>query len=298
MPITRYTKAPPIVKSYFNQLQQTVFTFEDIEHIFQNHIGKWILSVSTTESFAKQLVQSGILLTNEFRFGERTKPKVRFWKSMDDIYDVALSLVPNAYLSHVSALFLHGIIGIEPKQIYITSEQSKKEHKTDTNDLEQETINNAFSKPQRQTNSKCKYLGKTFFLLNGMFTERLGVITIGNKPITSIERTLLDMAVRPAYAGGAQEVLKAFINARNTVDIEVLINLLDSLNYTYPYYQSIGFYLEKAGYSDQQISKLKNRGKYIDFYLDYAIENPIYSKNWRLFYSQTLEKISRHKLQE
>jgi len=35
-----------------------------------------------------------------------------------------------------------------------------------------------------------------------------------------------------------------------------------------------------------------------DFYLDYAIENPIYSTDWRLFYPQNLEKISRHSLQD
>ena len=96
--------------------------------------------------------------------------------------------------------------------------------------------------------------------------------------------------MRPGYAGGVSEVLKAFVRAKDTVDVDVLVCFLDSINYTYPYYQSIGFYLEKAGYITHQIAKLKNREKFINFYLDYAIENPAYSENWKLFYPKKIER--------
>jgi len=56
--------------------------------------------------------------------------------------------------------------------------------------------------------------------------------------------------------------------------------------------------LEKAGYSTQQISELKNREKYVDFYLDYAMEGPVYSTDWRIFYPKKLEKIFKHSLQD
>ncbi len=190
----------------------------------------------------------------------------------------------------MSALFLHGIIRKPPRFIYITSEQREKVAKTLTSELEQDNIDNAFSKHHRQTNAKCSYKGIEITLLNGMFTNRTGVMNLSDKPTTSLERTLIDITVRPSYGGGATEVLKAFISAKDKIDADVLVSYLDRFDYTYPYYQSIGFYLEKAEYNTLQIPKLKKRKKFVDFYLDYAIEEPAYSKDWRLFYPKNLEK--------
>jgi len=289
-PISRFPKAPEPVREFFSKSSQKVFTLEELDLIFQEHITEWTLAVSNVEDFEKQLVQSNILRANKFEFEERIKSQIRFWLPSADIYDVALSLIPRTHLSHISALFLHGIIRKQPKFIYLTSEQSEKASKTLTSELEQDNIDYAFSKPLRQTNAKCKYSGKEIIVLNGMFTNKMGIISLSGKPVTSLERTLIDITVRPGYGGGVSEVLKAFINAKDIVDLDVLISLLDNINYTYPYYQSIGFYLEKAGYDALQVSKLKRREKFIDFYLDYVIENSAYSKEWGLYYPKKLER--------
>jgi predicted transcriptional regulator of viral defense system len=51
-------------------------------------------------------------------------------------------------------------------------------------------------------------------ILNGMYTDRLGVIEVlhnGAKiSVTDIERTLIDIVVRPGYSGGVSEVLSAY----------------------------------------------------------------------------------------
>jgi predicted transcriptional regulator of viral defense system len=289
-PISRFPKATEPVREFFSKSTQKVFTLEDLEFIFQEYMANWSLRVSTVEDFAKQLVQSNILKANKFEFEERIKSQTRFWSTKADTYDVAVSLIPRTHLSHRTALFLHNIIKTPPKSIYITSEQSQKVSKKTYSDLEQDNIDRAFSKQQRQTNAKCKYSGKEIIALNGMFTNRLGVISISGKPVTSLERTLIDITVRPTYGGGVSEVLKSFFNAKDNVDVDVLVSILDDINYTYPYYQSIGFYFEKAGYDSLQILKLKKRKKFVDFYLDYAMTNPTYSKDWRLFYPKQLEK--------
>jgi predicted transcriptional regulator of viral defense system len=290
MAISRLPKASETVREFFSKSTQKVFTLEELDFILQEYITKWALPVSNVEDFEKQLVQSNILRANEFHFEERIKSQIRFWSPKADIYDVAVSLIPRAHLSHITALFLLGIVRKPPKSIYITSEQSKKESSTHTSELEQDKIDYAFSKPQRQTNTKCRYSGKEIIALNGMFTNKAGIINISGKPVTSLERTLIDITVRPSYGGGVSEVFKAFIRAKNDIDVDVLINLLDSINYTYPYYQSIGFYLEKAGYDTLLISKLRKRKKFVNFYLDYAIEHPDYSEEWRIFYPKKLKK--------
>ena len=290
MAISRFARFPESVNVFFENSSQKVFSLEDIDFIFQEHFSIDLLSTYSIEKFAKQVVQSNILHANKFEFEGKSKSQIRYWKTTADIYDIAVTLVPRAHLSHITALFLHGIIKKQPKFIYITSEQSQKQDRVQTCELEQDNIDYAFSKTQRQTITKCIYRSKEIIALNGMFTNNIGVIRVSGKPVTSLERTLIDITVRPSYGGGVSEVLKAFISAKDKIDVDLLISYLESINFTYPYHQSIGFYLEKAGYDASVVQAFKKREKLFDFYLDYAIESRSYSHDWRLYYPKKLEK--------
>jgi predicted transcriptional regulator of viral defense system len=110
------------------------------------------------------------------------------------------------------------------------------------------------------------------------FTERAVV------NITNLERTLIDIAVRPVYSGGIAEVAKAYHAAAQKVSVNRLMTYLNSLNYTYPYHQVIGYYMTKAGnYSSAQLAKLKAVPIDFDFYLTYQLKNPVLDQQWRLF---------------
>ncbi len=69
-------------------------------------------------------------------------------------------------------------------------------------------------------------------MLNGMHTGNLGVIKMsgpdGEKlKITDVERTLIDITVRPEYAGGIHEVLKAYRLAKDKVSVNKLVAILE-----------------------------------------------------------------------
>jgi len=57
--------------------------------------------------------------------------------------------------------------------------------------------------------------------------------------VTDLERTLIDIVVRPAYAGGVHQVLTAFVRSRPKVSLERIAKLLRRLDYIYPYQQAI-----------------------------------------------------------
>jgi len=123
-----------------------------------------------------------------------------------------------------------------------------------------------------------------------MGTGNLGVVE-ANGPdgekirVTDVERTLIDITVRPGYSGGVFEVLKAFRNAKGKVSINRLQAMLKRLDYVYPYHQAVGFYLVRAGvYDDSAIRLLRKFGMKYDFYLTYDMKDPQYSKEWRLFF--------------
>jgi predicted transcriptional regulator of viral defense system len=83
--------------------------------------------------------------------------------------------------------------------------------------------------------------------------EALGI------PVTNLERTLIDITVRPDYAGGVQNVLDAFRIARARLSVQTLISTLDQLSYLYPYAQAIGFLLQHAGYDDDCLKPFRAR---------------------------------------
>ena len=127
-----------------------------------------------------------------------------------------------------------------------------------------------------------------------MHTGHQGVIEINTKeegkiPATDIERTLIDLSVRPVYSGGVVEVLKAYQLAKERIEIDVFANLYKALGYKYPYHQVIGFYLERSGYDDASVRLFKEFERKFDFYLVHGMREMSYSETWRLYYPKGLD---------
>lgn len=206
------------------------------------------------------------------------------------IYEIAVALKENAYISHLTAAILHGLTKQNSSLIYISSEQTPKQRKENT--LEQESIDYAFSQNQRVSGRTYTYNDRTIILLNGMSAGREGVIKVSTKqpfPFTNIERTLIDVTVRPAYAGGAMAIFEMYKKALHKISFEELLGILNSISFIYPYHQSIGFYLQRAGYAGPYLNDLKKTGMQFDFYLDYNMPEKNYSKEWHVYYPAQMD---------
>lgn len=206
-------------------------------------------------------------------------------------FEVALSLRGGSYLSHASAVFLHGLTEQLPLRIYVNREQSPKPEPE--GGLTQAALTRAFSRPGRETTYVLSGPGYEVLLLSGKSTANLEVGTLKGiqgeaLTVTKLERTLIDITVRPTYAGGVYQVLEAYRAARDRVSVEVLLATLKKLNYLYPYHQAIGFYMERAGYSEQDLRRVEDLGAELDFYLAHALSNRAYSKRWRLHHPEML----------
>ncbi|MFN2316552.1 MAG: type IV toxin-antitoxin system AbiEi family antitoxin [Gemmatimonadales bacterium] len=199
---------------------------------------------------------------------------------------VALSLRGGSYLSHATAVFLHGLSVQIPRSIHVNREQSPKPRPQGS--LSQESIDRAFQSKPRTTTYEFEFRGFRLVLLNGKSTGRFGVMTLTVNgealEVTDLERTLVDIAVRPVYSGGPLEVAKVYREASRQVAVEKLVATLTRLDYIYPYHQSLGFYLQRAGIPSHVLSPLRALGLHHDFYLANQIHNPAYDREWRLFY--------------
>jgi predicted transcriptional regulator of viral defense system len=107
--------------------------------------------------------------------------------------------------------------------------------------------------------------------------------------VTDIERTLVDAAVRPAYAGGPLQVLHAYRLAGSKISLDRILTYLRKMKFIYPYHQAIGYYLEHSGaFNFSELQPLQKLGMDHKFYLDYGIENPAYIKEWQLYVPESM----------
>lgn len=201
---------------------------------------------------------------------------------------VALNLKSNVYLSHYSAMVIHGLTNQLPKTLYITKEQSLKARREVA--LLQSSVDKAFSASQRSPSEHYEYDEYRCFLLKGMHTNRSGVTRISSiygpdLSVTNVERTLIDIVVRPYYSGGVTEILKAYQRAAEYVSVNKMKAILSKLDFIYPYHQAIGFYLDRSGnYKNTQIELFFKMEKKIDFYLAYGMKEMEYDPKWRIYY--------------
>ena len=196
-------------------------------------------------------------------------------------YDYAAACSRSSHFSHYSALFLHNLTLQIPKSMYLTIERNTFQNNYY---ITQDNIDKAFKNRPRVSSNTRRIKRNQIYIINGRNSDKLGIIHQNGIQFTDLERTLIEIAVRPFYAGGVTQVLEAYIKAKTKVDIDKLYNYYNKLEYTYPYHQVIGFYLDRAGYQNDKIISFVNMEKKFTFYLTYNMNVTSFSEKWNLFY--------------
>ena len=288
---TRLAIAQEDIVALFDSLPTSVLKHSEVSRLMQANRQFWRLAKSTTcPKFIEFLVGRGKMRAVRLEFPSR--PEVRYIWGSASLNEVLLSLRPESFFSHYTAMALHELTDQIPKSVYVNAEQGRKVARESS--LQQGRIAAAFARAPRVSNNSCLYEGQRIYLLNGKHTGNLGVInSVGPDGetirVTDIERTLIDITVRPVYSGGVAQVLEAFRFARARVSVNKLLGMLKKIDYVYPYHQAVGFYMDRAGgFRDSQIALLAEMDKKHDFYLTYQMKEMDYSEKWRIFYPKGL----------
>jgi hypothetical protein len=302
---TRLQLARREIVEFFDTHRDRIHKQRTLEIVLRENRAKWHLSESTGfKEFLEYLMRTRKLRRLEFGFPHRKE--VRYTWGDVPIESVLLTLKSGCHFSHFTAMQLHELTEQDPRTIYINHEQQPKPRAPLP--LSQERIDLAFARKPRMTRNIARVKGANLrgirvCLLNGMHTGYLGVEEreVGLRQehprarlrLTDLERTLIDIAVRPFYAGGVSEVLKAYERAAGRASVNRLAGMLRKLGYVYPYHQAIGFYLDVAGAYKQEALELFHRGfdYEFDFYLTYGMQDTEYVPRWRIHVPKGLSRM-------
>lgn len=273
----------------FDSRQQRVFKQSELRIIAEQNAVEWKLPerLLSSRQFIKFLMEETRLSEIVVRAENFDRHFTRYVWGEVRPYELAVSLGRSSYLSHVSAAFLHGLTEQIPKTIYVNDEQTAKNFPPAN--LTQAAIDRAFAGKQRSSKSIWSAPQIRVLMVSGKNTGRLEVVEASAPDgsvvdVTKVERTLIDIAVRPDYSGGPYHVREIYAAARERVSMNVLVATLKKIDHAYPYHQVIGFYMKKAGYEPRKLEALKKLGLNWDFYLTYAMKEKDFDPEWRLHF--------------
>ena len=160
-------------------------------------------------------------------------------------YEVAMALVQPAAISHWTALNYHGLTEQIPRHVFVLT----------TTDV---------SVPRKRTSESAE--GRGGYPVNGTVYRFVQVrperyfgverIWVGDArvSITNLERTLLDGLAMPQHCGGFGEVIHAFGEAIDQLDVERIAEYAQRLSPAVA--KRAGWVLELQGCEDPQLDKL------------------------------------------
>lgn len=270
-----------------------IFTRQELIRLVEKHREQWyLLESASPHEIVNDFLKAIPLRRFVLESSAYTQEFPRYlWREPDPLEVAASIRTPKSYLCHSSALFMHKLLDRLPKQLCVNYEQSAKPKPS--GGLTQASIDRAFQGKQRESAFIFRYKENEIVVLSGKCTRGLEVLELpvatGAKVrVTSLERTLIDVTVRPRYAGGVEHVLEAYRRARNKISIPQLIATLQKLDHVYPYHQAIGYYLERAGFPSKQFSRLRELGMDWDFCLAHNMRSTAFDTGWRLHHPKGL----------
>lgn len=219
-----------------------------------------------------------------------TPPQIHLYSSLADEQlhplEVAMGVSHKAYICYQAALFLNELSDQVPNTLHVGIERPKTSSKSKAPELWDDfVLRDAFAKPPRPHKKVALFGNQRIVLLERAYSGNAGVesrtfssLTKGKTiHVTGLERTLLDCAISPEDAGGISNVIDAFAEAANQIDIQKMIRLYRGFGLKYPHWQRIAFILKH--FTDSRIADKwmnafgKPKNKF------YAMKG--YKLNWR-----------------
>ena len=271
------------LKDFLSNKMPKLFLSSEIEFVISNLIKEGRYSKYICDKYLTTHINKLALNWNL-----RAEFKLLTLQNANDISvsDIIEHLSKKYYQSHYSALYFNKLTNQSPSS-YFFSREYKNRTAVHSNDFVPLRIKQAFIKPARETSRFFTFNNKSFYLINKQNIDDLGLINSLNTLISGPERTFIECIMSPHYAGGINNIIESYTNVN--LNLKLLFDVYESYSPYYPYWQSIGFIIDRTKNTDlsqKWRSKFAHK-KMIDFYLDKNFRSDWkFDPNWRIFYSK------------
>lgn len=190
-----------------------------------------------------------------------------------------------SFYSMSSTLIILGLSNFRDNFIFLSQELSQKNTSTTNKSLSQDSIDNAFKKDYRRTNMIGEYEHKHIVFLSPKHTNYYEVITNEDGiRLSSINRAFVEMIVNVQYFKSSKEIINTYKPLKDKLDIDIIYNVVERFDFIYPYFQCVGFYLHKIGFTNKDLKRFKTKVSNISFYTDKKQNNYQYDTYWKMYW--------------
>ena len=255
---------------------------EQLKEILEQLKDKSLVSSSLSyNSFLLKLIDKGLIQKS---ITIRGHIKTRYTFSQDfNIYDFCNSLEKNSFFSMSTALNLQGLSDFRSDYIFVSKERSTRIEQGSIT-LNQENIDNAFSKKPRRTNAYDKIDNHIVVLLEANNTDGFGIVEYDRYRVSSINRAFVEMITNIHYFQSSQNLIQVLENIKNRLDIDKIYTIIEKFDFIYPYFQLAGFYLEKIGFSKAELVKFYDKKSKLNFYTQKNKNHYEFDEYWKVYY--------------
>ena len=258
-------------------------SIEQLKEILLKFKEKSLVSNSLSfDSFLLKLIDEGLTQKSIIIRGHS---KTRYTlRENFNIYSFSNSIEKNSFFSMSTALNIQHLSDFRNEYIFVSKERTTR-IKPSSKQLTQENIDNAFRKPPRRTSAYDAIDNYIVILLEANNTNSFGIIEYNGYRVSSINRTFVEMITNIHYFQSSESVIKVFTNIKNRLDIDVIYIIIEKFDFIYPYFQLAGFYLEKIGFTREELSRFSGEIKNLRFYTQKNMGDYLFDDYWKIYYA-------------
>ncbi|RYA23600.1 hypothetical protein CRU96_06890 [Malaciobacter halophilus] len=258
------------------------FSIEEIKVILHSLKEQSLISNSLSlDSFLLKLIDEG-LIQKSINIRGHLKTRYTFNKTFN-VLDFCNSLSKNTFFSMTTTLNIQGLTDFRNNYIFVSKERTKRVEQRSIN-LIQENIDNAFKKKPKRTTAHDKIENYNIILLEANNTNSFEIIKYNGYKISSINRSFVEIISNIHYFQSSSRVIEVFSKIKDSLSIDIIYDVIDNFKFIYPYFQLAGYYLERIGYSKDELLKFHSKKQNLKFYTEKNKDNYSFDSYWNIFY--------------
>ena len=258
------------------------FSINDIANILDKLKEENLVSYSLSQNdFYLKLLDDGLVAHT---ITIRDIEKIRYTLNKEfNIYDFVYSLEKNAFFSMFTSLNIQGFTNFRDNFIFISKERMQRVNFSSKN-ITQEAIDKAFANKPRRTKAHNTIYDYNIVMLESNNTQAVGIINHNGYKVSSINRAFVEIISNIQYSKTPDDVISEFRTLKDKLNTNEIFNIIEKFDFIYPYYQLTGYYLEKIGFSKEELSKFFNKKTNLIFYTMKNKEDYSLDKYWGIKY--------------